>query len=221
MTTYNPSPDAPRFDYAQRCLWSLNYNLRSNKPIRYVLADDGSPDVKPLYSVINKFHASSANDGVVVEVVTGPHNGIGASLNRAMDLVNQQLWLYTTDDWELQDVIHLTMAEWLIEQKGYDLVRLGPMHPNVTCVSKFEYPFGWWWDIDVSSNQYACATRPFLAGPSLMHKVGLWLEGVDGSYAAEVAFGITCQQNGVRAASLYLDGPWNHIGDYEVGNRPV
>lgn len=217
MTTYDPG-NTPRYDYASQCLWSLNYHLRSDEPIRFILADDGSLDVDPLARYVAQFRAHNQTP---VEIVTGQHGGIGASLNRALDGVGREnLWMYTTDDWDLQDILDLNKAAWLIRERGYDLVRLGPMHPNVVCTATFEFPQGWWWDINVQSNQFACATRPFLAGPGLMHKIVSFLERSD-SYGTEIAFGYDCQRAGVRAASIHLDGPWEHIGDYEVGRLPI
>lgn len=210
MTTYNPVPEAPRFDYAVECLEYLRAHLSGPQPIAYIVADDGSP-VQPHQGSDLRHRA---------QYVTGPHNGIGASLNRAMALLAfDEPWIYTTDDWRLQELLDLALPLHLLDI-GYDIVRLGPIHPNITCRTQFEHPYGWWLDLDVHSNQYVCGTRPFLASPRLIEKVGPFEEGVD-SYRAEIDFCARCELYDVRVAAINLDGPWEHIGEYAVGNLPV
>lgn len=201
MTTYDDGTGI-RFEYAARCVRALG--IWCNPEPAIILADDGSPCGPPQIEVDS--------------IVTGPHNGIGASLNRALSQVRGN-WMYTTDDWLLIGPLHLELPLWLLDQ-GYDLVRIGPPHPNVRCTTNFQAGHGWWLDIDVYSNQYACATRPFVAAPSLMEKIGPWTEGVD-SYRAEIDFGLRCQMYDVIAAQTTLHGPWEHIGEYEVGDRPI
>lgn len=211
MTTYNPEPSAPRFKYMQRCVDALGENIPQPKAL--IVADDGSPEPLDV-----RWHATQWQKGVTS--ITGVHDGIGTSLNRAMRLLMpDEPWIYTTDDWLLTDELDLALPLHLLDI-GYDLVRLGPIHPNVSCTTRFEYPWGWWLDLDVHSNQYTCATRPFLASPRLMQKVVSWTQGVD-SYQAEIDFGRECQEGDVRAAAINLAGPWEHIGEYEVGDRPV
>lgn len=207
MTTYNPEPRAPRFDYARACIGALQANLRAPEPIWIVVADDGSPSVDPILRIPD------------VRVVTGPHNGIGSSLNRALQWVEREPWMYVTDDWLLTDTFDLTLPLWLLGE-GYDLVRLGPIHPNLMCNTRFTQGHGWWLDV-VPTPNYAFATRPFLASPTLVEKVGLFQMGTDAyecerDYAERVS-----AQGSVRIAAINLVGPWEHIGDYEVGDRPV
>lgn len=201
MTTYDDGPGV-RYSYAKRCHTAFSMQM---PPKNILLADDGSLSSWQLHEWGFRY-------------VTGPHNGMGASLNRALRLVEGD-WLYTTDDWLLTGPLDLELPLWLLSE-GYDLVRVGPPHPNVHCVTSFQQGHGWWLDIDVRSNQYACATRPFVAAPSLMRKIGPWTEGVD-SYQAEVDFGLACQRSNVKAAQVTLHGPWEHIGEYEVGDRPI
>jgi hypothetical protein len=164
--------------------------------------------------------------GEDVSIVTGPHGGIGASLNRALARVaHNELWLYTTDDWELQDSydrgsINLDKAIWLIREEEYDFVRLGPIHPNLPCFTKFTVGPGWWLHLEFGSG-FVFGTRPFLASKRFYEKVGPFLEGVD-AYVCERDYSDRCNMhNGLRAAALNLVGPWEHIGEYEVGDRPV
>lgn len=213
MSCYNPEPEAPRMVYAARSLVALHKNLHGpfSTKVKYLLADDGSPHLLPLQDFAQIWPDTS--------YITGPHGGIGTSLNRAMHVLYDEPWVYTTDDWVLTDPLDLTLPLHLLDI-GYDLVRLGPIHPNVRCTTNFEYPWGWWLDLDVYSNQYSCATRPFLASPRLMQKIGPWTEGAD-SYQTEIDFGHACQMYEVSAAAINLAGPWEHIGEYAVGNWPV
>src|SRR6266498_3259504 len=115
MTTYNPEPSAPRFGYAAEALQSLRENLRSLEKIEYLVTDDGSP-MQPHQLSDLRYRAS---------YVTGPHNGIGASLNRALMEIKDWPVLYTVDDWVLTEPLDLTLPLWLLEN-DYSYVRLGP-----------------------------------------------------------------------------------------------
>lgn len=213
MTTYNPEPEAPRFDYAARCLVAWHRYLRGpGAPPKYLLADDGSPHLLPLMGF-----AQIWSD---VTWTTGEHNGIGASLNRALDtLAPDEPWIYTTDDWLLTEPLDLALPLWLITQ-GYDIVRLGPIHPNLYARVKFTAGHGWWLDLDTFGGGYVFATRPFLAVPSLLERVGPFQEGVD-AYVCERDYSDRFMHAGCKAAAINLAGPWEHIGEYEVGDRPV
>lgn len=205
MTTYNPESGAPRYDYAARCLMWLKANLLASEHREFVLTDDGSPDCGALWSL--------GADRVVV----GPHNGIGSSLNRALDGL-QGPWMYTTDDWLLKEPLDLELPLWLLEE--YDLVRLGPIHPNLRCTTKFTANHGWWLEVDPSHGGFAFATRPFLARQELVEQVGLFDEGLD-AYETERLYAERCMWAHIRVAAVNLAGPWEHIGEYEVGDRPV
>lgn len=207
MTCYNPTPDAPRNGYAQRCVEAFERHLEANE-IELVIADDGSPEpFDPLCRM--GFWTSYA-------VVTGPHGGIGASLNRALDgLVGP--WMYTTDDWLLTEKLDLEFPVWLLSQ-GYDLVRLGPIHPNLWCRTKFTAGHGWWLDVRVDGGGFVFATRPFLAAPSLLDKMGPFPEGLD-AYETERVYSTLAPDSGIKVAAINLAGPWEHIGEFEVGDH--
>jgi len=212
VTTYNPTPEAPRHAYAQQVLVSLeDYLTCRTEAIRFIISDDGSPSM-PLFL---------PNTPQQLDVVKGPHGGIGASLNRALATVaRDELWLYITDDWELQDSLSLSKAVWLIREEDYDFVRLGPIHPNLSCTTKFTVGPGWWLHLNFGDG-FVFGTRPFLASKRFYEKVGPFLEGVD-AYVCERDYSDRCNAHGgLRAAALNLVGPWEHIGEYEVGDRPV
>lgn len=213
MTTYNPEPDAPRNRYAQRCVRALEDNLRGADEYELIASDDGSPE--PFAPRWNGGFWSSCS------VVTGPHNGIGASLNRALDGIVGP-WVYTTDDWLLTEALDLTLPLWLLAEGGYDMVRVGPIHPNLTCKTQFTAGRGWWLELFPAFGGYCFATRPFLAAPRLVEKMGLFAEGLN-AYETERLYAERCQKffGSLRFAAVNLAGPWEHIGEYEVGDRPV
>lgn len=213
MTTYNPEPSAPRFEYAYKSMRGLLRHLRAAERVDLIVADDGSPSTNELSKLRQDWRPNPAT------VVTGPHNGIGASLNRALEGIVGP-WMYTTDDWLLTEDLDLDFPLWLLDQ-GYDLVRLGPIHPNLDCTTMFTAGHGWWLDLKCSSvhGGFAFATRPFLAAPSLTTKIGPFLEGVD-AYACERDYSDRVWDHGaISIAAINLAGPWVHIGDYEVGDR--
>lgn len=212
MTTYNPTPDAPRFSYAKRCIEAFDDHLMVDPFVVHV-TDDGSPDTQLLMRLVTTHN---------ITVTTGRHNGIGASLNRALRHVEGP-WMYTTDDWLLTGFLELELPLWLLSE-GYDLVKLGPIHPNLSCRTRFSAGHGWWLELNLLDPQggFHFATRPFLAAPSLVEKIGLFDEGLD-SYETEVRYNARCQMEAfnLKFAAVNLAGPWEHIGEYEVGNLPV
>jgi hypothetical protein len=145
------------------------------------------------------------------------HKGIGASLNLAMPYVDDY-WMYTTDDWLLTQPLDLTHAIGLLNA-GYDVVRLGPIHPFLWCLTQYT-KLGWHLDIDTKW-RYAFATRPFIASKSLVQKVGPFDENRN-VYDTETLYSdrIT-KHGGIKIAydgNLSLPGPWQHIGVIEVGH---
>lgn len=212
ITTYNPTSDAPRFDYLRRTLESLMANVSSVEPVEFMIADDGSPDIEPLMKLHEEYRAA---------ILTGTHNGIGASLNRARAYTVGP-WMYTTDDWVLTGKLDLDLPLWLVRERGYDLVRLGPLHPDLACVTKFQQHHGWWWEMtpEIGGGFYF-GTRPFLVTPRLFDKIGPFTEGVD-SYVTEIDFNTACMQGAIHGAAAHLHGPWETIGDaFPVGALPV
>jgi hypothetical protein len=148
--------------------------------------------------------------------ITSPkHNGIGSSLNHALAKVDD-LWLYTTDDWLLTDTLDLDQAVRLV-RNGYDYVRVGPVHPNLECVTRFQVGLGWWLEL-LNTDGYTFATRPFLATKVFYNKIGAFLESAN-SYVVEKDYSLRCarHKHGLNMAATQLHGPWCHIGDYNVG----
>lgn len=207
MTTYNPTPDSPRNQYAQRCLGYLQRFLTAPGPMDLVIADDGSPEpFVPLWD--REVWATK-------RVVTGPRVGIGGSLNRALQDVRGP-WMYTTDDWLLQAPLDLETPLWLLDQ-GYDFVRLGPIHPNLPCRTRHEGG-RWWLQLYTEDRGFVFGTRPFLAAGSLVEKVGLFDEGLDAYDTERLYNDRVLAHPSVYAAAINLLGPWDHIGEFEVGD---
>jgi hypothetical protein len=207
MTTYDDG-NGERFEYASRCWAAWIAHLESICTINLLAADDGSPIEMPNHW---RTHWN-------IGTITGVHNGIGASLNRALAaLPESEPWVYTTDDWLLTDYLDLDLPLWLLEQ-GYDLVRLGPLHPNLECKTLFTAGHGWWLDVDPHS-PFAFATRPFLASPTLVEKIGSFDPGLN-AYETERLYMERCHGR-ILVAATTLHGPWEHIGEYEVGDREV
>lgn len=226
VTTYIPTHDSPRKDYLHRVLVALRDKLVSPEPLHFVLANDGPPDQEEVFSVgddVLSWHKRPWT------ATGGGRLGIGGSLNRALGLVGAgDPWMYTTDDWLLTGTYGIQQAVRLIRELGYDYVRLGPPHPNVTCVTKFQQGLGWWLELVPQAPGYVFGTRPFLAHRRMVDYVGLFKERCDAyvcerDYADRVAnkyshmasdrlAEVVCQQGG-------LEGPWEHVGDFEVGDR--
>lgn len=211
MSTYNPDAEAPRFEYAARSLEALYRRLHSSESLAYILADDGSPHPEALAGLSATYGAA---------VVSGEHLGIGGSLNRALDYVNGP-WMYTTDDWLLTQDLDLDFPMWLLDQ-GYDMVRLGPIHPNLLCFTRFATGHGWWLDVKAMYGGFAFATRPFLASANFIEKFGPFDERLN-AYETERLYAerIAGWGDRVRLAAINLAGPWEHIGEYEVGDRLI
>ncbi len=218
MTTYAPAGEGKaREQYAQRTLQALLTNLRAPEPIKLHVADDGSNDqwyistLCEIASSIWNTESSTTNSG---------RRGIGASLNKALSRIDGP-WLYITDDWLLTATLDLSVPCRLLADQQYDLVRIGPPHPNLRCFTRFCEGLGWWLDIDASWGGFAFATRPFLAGKDFYRLCGPFLEGgnayvVEQDYAVRVAE-LKRAHIAYYDASFNRGGPWQHIGEYEVG----
>lgn len=218
ITTYAPLGGEARAEYTRICIDSLIENLRSPIPLRLHIADDGSEDTKYIKDVMIK---ASRAWGTPSSVSNAKHRGIGASLNKAITMVGEY-WIYSTDDWKLTRKLYLAPAIKLVNL-GYDIVRLGPIHPNLKCITKFNVDIGWWLDISTETG-YAFATRPFLAAKSLYKKIGPFDEGLN-AYDTERLYAERVAQRGVVQVaydgSQSLEGNWEHIGEYEVGDRAI
>lgn len=215
VTTYAPEGSgSQRAGYTARTVDALIENLISTEPLSLHIADDGSLD--DIYIKRAMIKASKAWK-TPSSMTNAARHGIGASLNKAMKAVDD-LWIYMTDDWVLTEKLYLAPAIKLINL-GYDVVRLGPIHPNLTCKTKFNVEIGWWLEIDTCCG-FAFATRPFLATKDFYKKVGQFDENLNAYdterlYAEKVA-----NRRIIRIAydgSQSLMGNWLHIGEFEVG----
>lgn len=219
MTCYFPVDAPERQLYARQSLVSLVGNLGYSAGLRLVLSDD-SEQVQPVVTDLLRM----ARD----EWITNPvysrsfHTGIGASLNSALEETQGQ-WMYTTDDWELTSLLDLEGPSRLLSQ-GYDLVRLGPVHPDLQCVTRFQAGLGWWLDLNQQYGGFAFATRPFLATKGFFEKVGPF-DVKQNSYETERLYAErVARLANVKLAywgGVDLAGPWEHIGAVNVGYREV
>lgn len=216
MTTYVPSEEGGhvRGEYAAVAARALRQNLVSREPLNLHVADDGSERVDWVAGILDSWPNAT--------MTSVPRRGIGGSLNEALKHVRpSDKWFYTTDDWVLTAPLSLDRAATLIEHYGYAYVRLAPIHPNLRCRTRFEQPIGWWLDIDPAEG-YAFATRPFLASTRFYNHYGPFVEGVD-AYVTERDYSdrVNAGQRGnlklAMDAQYGLEGPWEHIGEYEVG----
>lgn len=211
ITTWDDG-SGKRFQYLDTVL--SGWARRCGVGRRIIIADDGSDNQTALERVA-KMHRHELD----IEIVTGPHGGIGTSLNRALAIVRDN-WVYTTDDWMLAGSLDMYIGVGLRLLDMYDVVRLGPVHPNLECTTRFQQGIGWWLEIETGHGGYPFGTRPFLAKPNLINQIGRCPDNVD-SYVFETAFNERCVNLGLSVAAVGLHGPWEHIGEYEVGDRPV
>lgn len=206
MTTYFP-PDVPsRVHCFSSAVHSLASYLMFPEEYRLVITDDGSP------SDIDFKRYSHSWMGPKITLL-GEHGGIGSSINRAMSQVND-LWLYTTDDWVLKDVFALHQACRLIREHGYDYVRVGFPHSDVSCKTR-HYDGMWWLHVNhYRQPGFAFATRPFLATRAFYDKVGKYPEHCN-VYDAEIQYANRVRNTrNLKLAFMSLTGyPWVHIGD--------
>lgn len=202
MTTYFPSDELgeKRYQVCQRTVLALT-KLVGAEYFELHIADDGSELAVDLTPCTNS-----------------ERRGIGASLNLALahEQRTSDTWMYTPDDWLLLEELDLDKALELIK-RGYDVVRIGPTHPNLTCQTMFD---GFWWlDIDVKSQGLAFATRPFVASYDFYDRIGPFDEGLN-VYDTEVRYAQRVAEKGAKIAQLVdLHGPWEHLGeDLQVGH---
>lgn len=209
MTTYDPG-DGARMEMARQAIHSL-LRYMTPRPDVIHIADDGSPR-----EMLKELVAGFADrfGEVLFSVSQTPRLGIGGSLNAALRVVlMDSLWLYTVDDWVLTGVLDLTQAVQLITDCDYDYVRLGPIHPNLQCVTKFQAGVGWWLDIDPLIG-FAFATRPFLATMKLASALTPFPERCD-SYEHEARLSARCAGLSwlkiAQTGSVTLAGPWDNL----------
>lgn len=216
MTTWDDGTGT-RAEYAMQSIRSLCGNLDCEEPTKLLLADDGTENAAQVYA--EHLEVGLRSCWLNVELSTHSHNGIGSSLNHALKQVDD-LWLYTVDDWVLTDILDIDNAIGLL-RSGYDYVRLGPIHPNLECVTRFQVGIGYWLDL-CNTGGYAFATRPFLATKAFYEKIGPFLEGAN-SYVTEQDYALRCARKpALKMASIALGGDWEPIGDdYPVGKNNI
>lgn len=220
MTTYVPEGGEARILYAHQALEGLLNNLGcSQHKLRLHVADDGSRDQEFILDLMER----AANEwGTESSSSTVHRKGIGGSLNAALaPLAERDLWLYTTDDWVLEQPLNLDKAVALIEEREYKCVRLCPVHPNLLCITRFEQSIGWWLECFPAHGGYVFGTRPFLASMEMVKQYGPFPEQLD-AYETERIFAervaaVGSMHEFAIDVQYGLEGPWKHIGEYEVG----
>lgn len=213
MTTYVPEDVPERAEYLDRSIASLIKWLRPYDAWKIHVADDGSHNQNAVLDVINKWNK-------VVSYTITEHAGIGSSLNAALRLIpDNGLWLYTTDDWVLLQHYDIRPAIKLIEEAGYDYVRIGHPHPDVLCKIKFQQGCGYWLHLYADEGGFAFATRPFIATKRFYNEVGPFKEQCS-SYDVEIDYAERMKHTQHGLAQINLRGDeWHHIGEKEVGYR--
>lgn len=220
MTTYAPSGTGRiRQYYAHRTLDSLFRHLHGAN-LRLHVADDGSDD-----DTYIKHMCIRAQQiwGLTPHYTNSQRRGIGASLNLALAQLKDDYWMYITDDWVLTKDLDVSQAIKLLTIHTYGFVRLGPIHPNIRATVKFNAEHGWWLELDPSSGGFVFATRPFIAPKWFHQNVGPFDEGLD-AYETERLYSKRVASTNIKAAylgSISLGGPWEHIGEHEVGREVI
>jgi hypothetical protein len=190
--------------------------LRSPEPLRLHVADDDSYEDTYIYNLLDK--AGSAW-GVASSYTNAQRNGIGASLNLALERLERDddLWMYITDDWLLTAPLDLSLAVWLLRERQRDYVRLGPIHPNLHCIT-CHHNGAWWLDLEQEFGGFAFATRPFLATRRFYREVGPFPENLDAYDTERIYAERVSRMYTISLSAINLHGPWRHIGDVEVGD---
>lgn len=226
MSCYFPDSVPQRRGYAKQALHGLLNNLYSVDELRLIVADD-TPEGDDLASstALNLILDANGVWGSCGIQSRSYHHGIGASLNKALEgVADDGLWMYITDDWVLGATLSLQGPVRLLVDRGYDVVRLGPIHPDLMCVTRFDQGIGWWLDIRQEYGGFAFATRPFVATKAFVAKVGPFDEGLN-SYETERLYSERIGARGdVKLAywgAVDLAGPWTHVGLVDVGYRDL
>lgn len=187
----------------------IRYLKCGNEAVRLHVADDGSSDKE----YINTLMVRACNAwGTQPSFSDSGGAGLGAALNRAMEWVEPgDLWAYIPDDWCLTRHLYLDRAALFVRVGGYDMVRLGPIHPDLACTTKYDATLGWWLEIHQSIGGLAFAMRPFLATPRLVVKCGEFPEVKPWEYV-EMAYAARIENSDIKIASINMRGPWKHLG---------
>lgn len=195
MSGYFPDGEIgeARLEYVTEAISSIHYYAHMyprDDHYEIFVAHDG-----PENRNTAKFHEMWDWHARVHIICSEQHNGVGASLNNALRVLNPEVWMYTTDDFCLRHHLNLIQGLTLIEA-GYDYVRLGPLHPNIHCQVKFAVNLGWFLELK-TTHGYIVATRPFLMTKAMTDKLaeynqywgysnGPFMEGAT-SYDVEIA----------------------------------
>jgi hypothetical protein len=219
MSTYFPQGNGgeSRAQGAVKCLEAFMARLSAPEEIRLCIADDGSHYIDYIDKLLIMAEAHWHTPSLYTSV---NRRGIGGSLNKALEAIPaHDHIMYTTDDWLLLKYFTVKQAIQLL-QEGYDYVRIGPTHPNLNCITRFNTTIGWWLHI-VPGYGYCFGTRPFIAKRRFFDIVGPFDEDLN-AYETERLY--TERVNRVRVpialaqmGTITLEGPWKHIGVYEVG----
>lgn len=208
MTTYQPT-GSQRAKYMKLTVESLVKHLHAKEGFRLIIADDGSPEQESNFLALQYVQHNGWSDSIITNAL---RTGVGGSLNLALSHVPAGgTWVYTCDDWLLEQDLDLTKAQQLL--KRYDCVRVGAIHPNITCYARFEQGVGWWLELDQAHGGYVFATRPFLATKGFYDKVGPFKDKCT-SYDVETDYAERINSSDVRLAHVgLLEGPFTHIGE--------
>lgn len=220
VTTY--MPDGALGNERAACLQltidSMMRQLVCDEQLNLVLADDGSPESR--LATIQKVMRECDSYWESTSQYTNSHRrGIGGSLNAALTRVaSDDVWMYNTDDWRLTDKLDLAGPTKLL-RNGYDLVRLGPVHPDLRCMTRFDATIGWWLDLDCQYGGFAFATRPFVATRKFYDKIGPFDE-MQNSYETERLYAERVAKTTSKLAywgAVDLAGPFQHLGTESIG----
>lgn len=217
MTTYFSEEVPEREKYAFESMKSLLGNLQCTDGMRLIVSDDSADRQEACYALAG---AAKGRWGNYPIITNSEHSGIGASLNLALTHVTDE-WMYTTDDWVLTSQLSLDGPLRLLRDREYDLVRLGPIHPDLQCVTRFDQTIGWWLDLRAEYGGFAFATRPFIATKKFYDKVGPFDEMLN-SYETERLYAERVARSTCKLAywgGVDLAGPWEHVGIVNVGYK--
>lgn len=206
MTTYQPT-SSQRAKYMKLTVESLVTHLKGSE-FRLIIADDGSPEQEANFMALD-YVKKHEWDGLITNAL---RTGVGGSLNLALSHVAVDgTWIYTCDDWLLEQDLDLTKAQQLLTH--YDCVRIGAIHPNITCYARFQQDIGWWLELDASKGGFAFATRPFVASREFYDKIGPFKDKCT-SYDVETDYAMRINSSDVKLAHVgLLEGPFIHIGE--------
>lgn len=206
MTTYQPT-DSERAKYMKLTVESLVKNLKGDE-FRLIIADDGSPDQDANFAAL-RYVQDNKWDGLITNAL---RSGVGGSMNLALSHV-QGNWIYTVDDWMLERELNIEKAQALLQ--WHDCVRIGAIHPNVTCYARFNEQWGWWLELDQAKGGFVFATRPFIATKAFYEKIGPFRDKCT-SYDVETDYAMRISSSDTRIAHVSnygLEGPFVHIGE--------